>query len=74
MIRSVTHGKILVLSKDAINKMFMNENECSYEIAQIELGFDDNYIVEVVEKRPGITMVPVSNINKIFKNMSDDKE
>ena len=74
MTRSIMHGKFLVLSKDEINKMFANENEYSYKIAQIEPGFDDDYIVEVVKKRPGITTVPMSDLDNIVKNMCGDSE
>ena len=72
MTRSIIHGKFLVLSKDEINKMFVNENEYSYKIAQIEPGFDDDYIVEVVEKRLDITMVPMSDLDNIVKNRCSD--
>ena len=54
--------------------MFVNENEYSYKIVQIEPGFDDDYIVEVVEKRPDITMVPMSDLDNIVKNRCSDSE
>lgn len=83
MTKSVMRGKILILSKGEINEMFVNEKEDGYKIVQIEHGFNDDYIVEVVEESPGVIMVPVSNdiddniftiISKIFKNKCGDKE
>lgn len=70
MTKSVMCGKILILSKSEINEMFVNEKEDGYKIVQIEHGFNDDYIVEVVEEGPGVTMVPMSDLNSIVKNMN----
>lgn len=67
MTKSVMHGKILILSKGEINEMFVNEKEDGYKIVQIEHGFNDDYIVEVVEKCSGITMVPISDLDSVIK-------
>lgn len=74
MTRSITRGKILVLSKSAINNMFIHETKCGYKIIQIEPGFNDDYMVEVMEKGSGITKVPISDLDNIVKNMCGDKE
>lgn len=67
MNRTMTRGKILILSKDAINHMFIHETEYSYNIVQIEPSFDNDYMVEVVEKGSGITMVPASDLDSVIK-------
>ena len=53
MNRTISRGRFLILSKNEINKIFMDETEYSYKIVQIEHSFDDDYIVEVVEKGSG---------------------
>lgn len=70
MNRTMENGKILILSKDAINKMFMCETEYNYKIIQIEPSFDNDYMVEVIEKGSGVTMVPVSDLNSVVKNLN----
>lgn len=50
MNRTTENGKFLILSKDEINDMLAHETEYSYNIVQIEPGFDNDYMVEVVEK------------------------
>lgn len=69
MTKSTISGKFLILSKDEINDMLANEKEYTYKIIQIEPGFDGDYMVEVMEKGSGVTMVPISDLDSVVKNM-----
>ena len=70
MVKSVMHGKFLILSKNEINDMLANEKEYTYKIIQIEPGFDGDYMVEVIEKGSGVTIVPLSDLDSVVKNLN----
>lgn len=71
MNKTILNGRFLILSKNEINEIFMNETEYSYRIMQIEHGFNDDYIVEVIEKGPRVNTEPT--LDNIVKNMCGDK-